>query len=78
MEDAFEKVCHFIKKFSAETTKKSKFLIQLWETVCMVTSIFLPFNDMFFDEIIHVQSLTALSMYDHSPANVLKERIEML
>ena len=40
----------------------------------MVTCSFYSFGDKFLDEIIHVLSLIALSMWDYLPANVLKPK----
>ena len=37
-------------------------------------NLLVSFDDKFLDEIIHVQSLKALSMHDYLPANVLKHR----
>ena len=38
----------------------------------MATFSFYSFDDKFLDEIIHVQSIKALSIQDNLPANVLK------
>ena len=61
----------FKYQFSAKTTKSGKFSIKLCEKVSMV-SCSLFFDDKFLAEIMHVQSLIALSMQDYLPEYVLK------
>ena len=49
-------------QFSAKTTKSGQLSINLCEKDSLVTCIFIPFDDKFFDEIIHAKSLIALAM----------------
>ena len=74
----FESLVALNNNFLAKTTKSVQFPINFCENVSLVTCMFYSFDDMFLDEIIHVQSLKAMSMYEYLLANVLNNKIDIV